>query len=82
MEIGISGNGNLKHLGRFQSAHAGNCFALEQSPIILFEWVKWVPKKINIFGWRAKQNRLPTLAELQKRTYTGGFVQFANRNKK
>ncbi|KAF5765755.1 putative transcription factor WD40-like family [Helianthus annuus] len=32
-----------------------------------FAWSKWVPKKINIFVWRAVLNRLPTVSNLQVR---------------
>ncbi|KAJ0519588.1 hypothetical protein HanHA89_Chr11g0450321 [Helianthus annuus] len=32
-----------------------------------FDWVKWAPKKVNIFAWRAEQNRLATLKGLQRR---------------
>ncbi|GKG08306.1 putative ribonuclease H-like domain-containing protein, partial [Tanacetum coccineum] len=30
-------------------------------------WNKWVPKKVNIFVWRALQGRLPVREELDKR---------------
>lgn len=33
----------------------------------IFPWIKWVPIKINIFGWRALLDRLPTRSALAKR---------------
>ncbi|KAM0001061.1 putative reverse transcriptase zinc-binding domain-containing protein [Helianthus debilis subsp. tardiflorus] len=31
------------------------------------EWCNWVPKKCNIFAWRAELNRIPTVEALEKR---------------
>ncbi|PWA52985.1 RNA-directed DNA polymerase, eukaryota [Artemisia annua] len=33
----------------------------------VFEWCKWVPKKCNIFGWRAGMDRIPTMCALRSR---------------
>lgn len=32
-----------------------------------FLWCKWVPKKVNIVGWRVFLDRLPTVENIQKR---------------
>ncbi|KAJ0923638.1 putative RNA-directed DNA polymerase [Helianthus annuus] len=32
-----------------------------------FEWNSWVPRKVNIFGWRTAIDRLPTRAALARR---------------
>ncbi|PWA47226.1 RNA-directed DNA polymerase, eukaryota [Artemisia annua] len=33
----------------------------------VFEWCKWIPKKCNIFGWRADMDRIPTMCALRSR---------------
>ncbi|KAJ0780408.1 putative RNA-directed DNA polymerase [Helianthus annuus] len=33
----------------------------------VMEWCNWVPKKCNIFAWRAELNRIPTVEALEKR---------------
>ncbi|XP_021974618.1 uncharacterized protein LOC110869693 [Helianthus annuus] len=38
----------------------------------VFSWSKWVPKKINIFIWRAILDRLPTLTSLKARNCYSG----------
>ncbi|KAJ0911011.1 putative RNA-directed DNA polymerase [Helianthus annuus] len=35
-----------------------------------FEWNRWVPRKVNIFGWRMNLDRLPTKAALARRNIT------------
>lgn len=37
-----------------------------------FPWTKWAPIKVNVWGWRALMNRLPTKVELQKRSVSTG----------
>ncbi|GJZ59059.1 hypothetical protein Tco_0614875 [Tanacetum coccineum] len=37
-------------------------------------WVKFVPKKINVFAWRARLDRLPTRLNLIKRAFSGRSV--------
>ncbi|GKA89823.1 RNA-directed DNA polymerase, eukaryota [Tanacetum coccineum] len=39
------------------------------------KWVKYVPIKINIFGWRARRDCLPTRANLIRR---GVYMEFSN----
>ncbi|GJY78973.1 RNA-directed DNA polymerase, eukaryota [Tanacetum coccineum] len=39
------------------------------------KWVKYVPIKINIFGWRARRDCLPTTANLIRR---GVYMEFSN----
>ncbi|KAJ0511447.1 putative reverse transcriptase zinc-binding domain-containing protein [Helianthus annuus] len=34
---------------------------------IIFEWNRWIPRKVNIFGWRMNLDRLPTRCALEKR---------------
>ncbi|KAK1409431.1 hypothetical protein QVD17_35957 [Tagetes erecta] len=34
---------------------------------LLFSWNRWTPLKVNVFGWRALRNRLPTKTALRKR---------------
>ncbi|KAJ0703738.1 putative reverse transcriptase zinc-binding domain-containing protein [Helianthus annuus] len=41
-------------------------------PYFPFNWCNWVPKKINVFGWQAEQERLPTLVALHKRKILHG----------
>ncbi|MFS7989024.1 putative reverse transcriptase zinc-binding domain-containing protein [Helianthus anomalus] len=41
-----------------------NRFAI---PFYPYDWVKWAPKKVNIFGWRGEQDRLATMVGLKKR---------------
>ncbi|KAM0069800.1 putative reverse transcriptase zinc-binding domain-containing protein [Helianthus debilis subsp. tardiflorus] len=36
-------------------------------PFYPYDWDKWVPKKVNIFGWRGIQDRLATLGGLKRR---------------
>ncbi|KAJ0482989.1 putative reverse transcriptase zinc-binding domain-containing protein [Helianthus annuus] len=36
----------------------------------VMEWCKWVPKKCNIFAWRADLDRIPTAEALEKRGVT------------
>ncbi|KAJ0582905.1 putative RNA-directed DNA polymerase [Helianthus annuus] len=36
----------------------------------VMEWCKWVPKKCNIFAWRADLDRIPTVEALGKRGVT------------
>ncbi|PWA80722.1 RNA-directed DNA polymerase, eukaryota [Artemisia annua] len=40
---------------------------LDFSQSSVFEWCKWIPKKCNIFGWRAEMGRIPTAAALSRR---------------
>ncbi|PWA92842.1 RNA-directed DNA polymerase, eukaryota, Reverse transcriptase zinc-binding domain protein [Artemisia annua] len=40
---------------------------MDFSNISVFEWCKWIPKKCNIFGWRAEMGRIPTACELRHR---------------
>ncbi|XP_021974532.1 uncharacterized protein LOC110869599 [Helianthus annuus] len=37
------------------------------TPFYPYDWAKWVPKKVNIFGWRGVQDRLSTMVGLKKR---------------
>ncbi|KAJ0552856.1 putative reverse transcriptase zinc-binding domain-containing protein [Helianthus annuus] len=43
-------------------------FAVPYRP---FDWIKWVPKKENVFGWRGVQDRLATMVGLKRR----GLIQ-------
>ncbi|PWA39897.1 RNA-directed DNA polymerase, eukaryota [Artemisia annua] len=38
---------------------------MDFSNIYVFEWCKWIPKKCNIFGWRAEMGRIPTASALR-----------------
>nr|XP_043618752.1 uncharacterized protein LOC122590605 [Erigeron canadensis] len=40
----------------------------------IFKWVRWVPKKCNIFVWRAVMDRVPTMVSLQARNCFTGDV--------
>ncbi|PWA79609.1 RNA-directed DNA polymerase, eukaryota [Artemisia annua] len=40
---------------------------LDFSHSSVFEWCKWIPKKCNIFGWRAELGRIPTAVALSRR---------------
>ncbi|PWA43337.1 reverse transcriptase zinc-binding domain-containing protein [Artemisia annua] len=40
---------------------------MDFSNISVFEWCKWIPKKCNIFGWRAEMGRIPTACALRYR---------------
>ncbi|KAJ0625067.1 putative reverse transcriptase zinc-binding domain-containing protein [Helianthus annuus] len=31
------------------------------------KWCRWIPKKCNIFAWRAELDRIPTVEALRKR---------------
>ncbi|PWA48326.1 RNA-directed DNA polymerase, eukaryota [Artemisia annua] len=33
----------------------------------VYKWCKWIPKKCNIFGWRAEMGRIPTACALRHR---------------
>ncbi|KAJ0576250.1 putative reverse transcriptase zinc-binding domain-containing protein [Helianthus annuus] len=37
----------------------------------MFTWCKWIPKKCNIFMWRASMDRIPTLAALRRNIVVG-----------
>ncbi|XP_022014307.1 uncharacterized protein LOC110913795 [Helianthus annuus] len=41
-----------------------------QSDVEKYEWNRWVPRKVNIFGWRMNLDRLPTRSALSKRNIT------------
>ncbi|KAJ0550731.1 hypothetical protein HanHA300_Chr07g0249221 [Helianthus annuus] len=81
MMVGLQLNGNRdkwdwepEASGSFSISSCRKLLCVGAVPYYPFEWVKWVPKKTNIFGWRAEQNRLPTLAELQKRNIYQGYI--------
>ncbi|KAJ0834140.1 putative reverse transcriptase zinc-binding domain-containing protein [Helianthus annuus] len=57
-ETGVFSVGSVKRL--FDS---NNDF----SSRFVWEWVKWVPLKCNLFAWRAELERLPTKVELRNR---------------
>ncbi|XP_076889528.1 uncharacterized protein LOC143540314 [Bidens hawaiensis] len=37
--------------------------------VFVMEWNTWVPLKVNLFGWKAEMERLPTSDELHKRAF-------------
>nr|XP_043620101.1 uncharacterized protein LOC122591943 [Erigeron canadensis] len=41
----------------------------------VFAWSKWIPKKCNLFMWRAVMDRIPTLKALQRRNCTFGSME-------
>ncbi|XP_022031534.1 uncharacterized protein LOC110932514 [Helianthus annuus] len=46
--------------------------ATDFSNNFVFEWSKWVPKKVNILVWRAQMGRIATLDALSKRNCFNG----------
>ncbi|KAJ0845145.1 putative reverse transcriptase zinc-binding domain-containing protein [Helianthus annuus] len=55
--------------GSFSVKSVKNLLArsIHQHSPINFEWNKWVPRKVNIFGWRLALDRLPTRVALAHR---------------
>lgn len=58
--------------GKFSVAECRNMLTKHAVPFPPFQWIKGVPKKVSIFGWRAAQDRLPTRVGLKRRKMIQG----------
>ncbi|KAJ0602852.1 hypothetical protein HanIR_Chr03g0144231 [Helianthus annuus] len=55
--------------GRFSVGAVKRLFELssDYSSRFVWDWCRWLPKKCNLFAWRAELDRIPTRVALQRR---------------